>query len=56
MKAEAFDQQFDQGESVAESLDLSRASRPGHELQAVTIDFPQWMLDSLEREARRLGV
>lgn len=56
MKAEAFDQQFDQGESVAEFLDLSRASRPGHELQAVTIDFPQWMLDSLEREARRLGV
>jgi len=56
MKAEAFDQRFDQGETIIESLDLSRARRPGYESRAVTIDVPEWMLDALDREARRLGV
>ncbi|WNZ27571.1 CopG family transcriptional regulator [Leptolyngbya sp. NK1-12] len=56
MKAEVFDQQFDQGETITEFLDISQARRPGHESRAVTIDFPQWMLDALDREARRLGV
>jgi hypothetical protein len=56
MKAEAFDQHFDQGETITECLDLSQARRPGHELRAVTIEFPEWMLRALDREARRLGV
>jgi hypothetical protein len=56
MKAEAFDQRFEQGETITEFLDLSQARRPGHESRAVTIDFPEWMLDALDREARRLGV
>ena len=56
MKAEAFDQYFDRGENITEFLDLSKAHRPGHEARSVTIDFPLWMLDALDREARRLGV
>ena len=56
MKAEAFDQRFDQGEDITEFLDLSEARRPECESRKVTIDFPQWMLDALDREARRLGV
>lgn len=56
MRAEAFDQQFDQGENITEFLDLSEVRRPGHESRAITIDFPQWMLDALDRQARQLGV
>ncbi|QZZ21398.1 CopG family transcriptional regulator [Leptothermofonsia sichuanensis E412] len=56
MKATAFDQRFDQGDDVSELLDLSAARRPGYESQTVAIDFPEWMLNGLDREARRLGV
>lgn len=56
MKAEVFDQQFEQGEDVTEFLDLAKARRPAHESKSVTIAFPQWMLDALERESSRLGV
>jgi hypothetical protein len=56
MKAEEFDQQFDQGANITEFLDLSKAHRPGHESRAVTLNFPQWMLDALDREATRIGV
>ncbi|NJK51600.1 MAG: CopG family transcriptional regulator [Leptolyngbyaceae cyanobacterium SU_3_3] len=56
MKAEVFDQRFDQSEDVTEFLDLENAHRPGHQSQSVTIAFPQWMLDALDREAVRLGV
>ncbi|MCL6433962.1 MAG: BrnA antitoxin family protein [Leptolyngbyaceae cyanobacterium HOT.MB2.61] len=56
MKATTFDQRFDRGDDVSEFLDLSAAHRPGYESQTVTIDFPEWMLNGLDREARRLGV
>ncbi|MGV0026867.1 type II toxin-antitoxin system BrnA family antitoxin [Phormidesmis priestleyi] len=56
MKAEAFDRQFDQGEDITEFLELSGARCPGYEPKEVIIDFPQWMLDALDREARRIGV
>lgn len=56
MKAREFDQRFDRGESVLKQLDLSRATRPGGEQRRVNVDFPVWMIDSLDREARRLGV
>jgi hypothetical protein len=37
-------------------LDLSRARRPGLEAKRVKVDFPAWMVESLDREARKLGV
>jgi hypothetical protein len=30
--------------------------RPGLEQRRVNVDFPVWMIESLDREARRLGV
>ncbi len=56
MKAEEFDARFDDGEDVTSALDLSGARRPGQERSRVNVDFPAWMIDSLDREARRLGV
>ena len=56
MKAKAFDKKFDRGEDASNALDLSRARRPGQEQRRVNVNFPQWMIESLDREARRLGV
>ncbi|HEX5493275.1 MAG TPA: CopG family transcriptional regulator [Mycobacteriales bacterium] len=56
MKAEEFDERFDRGEDVTSVLDVTGARRPGYEQRRVNVDFPAWMIDSLDREARRLGV
>jgi hypothetical protein len=56
MKAKEFDKKFDAGEDISKYLDLSRARRPGHEQKRVNVDFPVWMVESLDREASRLGV
>ena len=56
MKAKDFDRKFDDGEDVTEYLDLEKLRRPEQELKRVNVDFPVWMVRSLDREARRLGV
>ena len=56
MKAKQFDREFDEGRDVTAHLDLSRARRPGEEQRRVNVDFPSWMVESLDAEARRLGV
>ena len=56
MKAKIFDRKFDSGEEVVDQLDLSKARRVGADARRVNVDFPAWMVDSLDREARRLGV
>ena len=56
MKAKDFEKKFDAGEDVTGDLDLSMARRPGHEQRRVNVDFPIWMIESLDREAKRLGV
>jgi len=56
MKAKALDRKFDRGEDLSEHLDLSKARRPGEEQRRVNVDFPAWMVNSLDREAKRLGV
>jgi len=56
MKSSEFDQQFDEGESVLEMLDLSQAKRVMQEQTSIKIDFPIWMVESLDKEAKRIGV
>jgi hypothetical protein len=56
MKAKDFDKKFDRGESVLSQLDLSKATRPDQEQRRVNVDFPAWMVRSLDKEAHRLGV
>ena len=56
MKAKTFDKQFDDGDDLTASLDLSRAKRVMQEQKRVNVDFPAWMVDSLDREASKLGV
>ncbi len=56
MKAEEIDKKFDAGESIVDYLDLSTARRPKLEQKRVNVDFPLWMIHSLDKEAKRLGV
>jgi hypothetical protein len=56
MKASEFDAQFDDGADVSSQLDLDTAKRPRRDPQRVNVDFPLWMVQSLDQEASRLGV
>ena len=56
MKARAFDRKFDKGEDITKHLDLSKARRVEHEQKRVNVDFPVWMVHSLDKAAQRLGV
>ena len=56
MKADELDKRFDEGEDISSELDLTGARRPNREQRRVNVDFPAWMVDSLDREAKRLGV
>ena len=57
MKAKDFDKKFDQGkDDIIDDLDLSSATRPNQTPRRVNVDFPEWMIASLDKEAARLGV
>jgi hypothetical protein len=56
MKARDFDKRFETGEDVTRFLRLAGARRPGQTVRRVNVDFPEWMIESLDKEARRLGV
>ena len=57
MKTSEFDKKFDDGEKdILEFLDISAAKRLNKEQKRVNVDFPVWMINSLDREASRIGV
>jgi hypothetical protein len=56
MKAEEFEKLFDNGEDITHLLDLSSARRPNLEQKRVNVDFPIWMVNQLDREAKHVGV
>jgi hypothetical protein len=56
MKAKELDKKFDEGKNILEHLDLSKARRPNQDQKRVNVDFPLWMIRSLDKEAKRLGV
>ena len=56
MKASELDKRFDEGADISGELDLAAARQPNREQRRVNVDFPAWMVESLDQEARRLGV
>ncbi len=56
MKAKIFDKKFDDNQDISNSLDISKATRPNQEQRRVNVDFPVWMIASLDKEAKHLGV
>ncbi|HQP47533.1 MAG TPA: CopG family transcriptional regulator [Spirochaetota bacterium] len=56
MKARDIEKKFDDGKDISSHLDLSSARRPEQEQKRVNVDFPIWMIQLLDKEAKRLGV
>jgi hypothetical protein len=57
MKAKNFDKKFDDNkQDIIDDLDLSTAKRPNQKQKRINVDFPSWVVDSLDREANRIGV
>ena len=57
MKAKDFDKKFEADqEDIVEDLDLPSARRVNQEQKRINVDFPAWVVESLDREAARYGV
>ncbi len=57
MKAKDFDKKFGDGAvDIVQDLDMTTARRPNQRQRRVNVDFPVWMIASLDKEAARIGV
>ena len=57
MKAKEFDRKFDSGkEDIVADLDMASRTKSSQKNRRVNVDFPIWMIESLDREANRIGV
>lgn len=54
--AEELDEIFDNGEDMTPYMKLSSLRRPNQDAKRINIDFPIWVVNRLDAEARRLGV
>ncbi len=51
-----FDEKFNGGEDLSDFFDIEKASRPGLQPKRVSVDFPEWMVQKLDKVSKRLGV
>ena len=56
MKAHDVDAAFNAGDDISAVLDWPAATRPNLSVKRVNVDFPKWVVDSLDKQARHLGV
>ena len=57
MKASKLDKIFDDNqEEILEYFDTSKIKMINEEPKRVNIDFPSWMVKSLDKEAKHIGV
>lgn len=56
INAEEFDELFEQGADVTDYLAIEKAERPGLKHRRVSVDFPAWMVQELDKEAERMGI
>jgi predicted DNA binding CopG/RHH family protein len=57
MKAEDLDKIFDAGDiDIQDFTVLSESFRPGQKQKRVNVDFPEWMIQRLDKESNRIGV
>ena len=60
--AKEFDEKFEKGEEITEYLDFESAIRLKDlkklktETKKVNVDFPEWIIESLDKEAKKIGV
>ena len=57
MKASEIDKKFDDNQDdILEYFDTSKIRMINEEPKRVNIDFPSWMVKSLDKEAKHIGV
>ncbi|WP_457743733.1 type II toxin-antitoxin system BrnA family antitoxin [Sulfurimonas sp.] len=57
MKASELDKIFDENEDdILDYFDTSKIKMINEEPKRVNIDFPSWMVQSLDKEAKHIGV
>ncbi len=56
LSAATLDAMHDSGVDLSAEVDMSKAQRPGRQVQRVNVDFPADLLREIDQEARRLGV
>jgi len=57
MKALEIDKKFDDNqEDILQYFDTSKIKMINEEPKRVNIDFPSWMVQSLDKEAKHIGV
>ena len=60
--AKEFDEKFEKGEDISEYLDFSKAVRFKDmkvlrtKTKKINVDFPEWIIEALDKEAKRIGV
>ena len=57
MKVSELDRKFDDNEEdILRHFDVTSAKRPNLKQKRINVDFPEWVIDSLDQEASRIGV
>jgi hypothetical protein len=56
MTAKDFEQRFDEGEDITPYIDRTTIRRPGLEARDVNVDFPEWVISTLDAQSKRIGV
>ena len=56
ISSKKFDEKFDEGVDISSHLDWVNAKRPNLDQRRVNLDLPTWMIESLDGEAKRVGV
>ena len=56
MNTEKFDKMFDDGEDISDYIDWSTTRNINQQQKRVNVDLPVWMVNFLDREAKRIGV
>lgn len=57
MKVSKLDKIFDENqEDVLDYFDTSKIKMINEEIKRVNIDFPAWMVQSLDKEAQHIGI
>lgn len=56
IRAKEFDRRFDDGEDISAYIDKSSIRRPGIEARRVNVDFPEWIIQSLDGQSKLIGV
>jgi len=60
--AKEFDEKFDNSEDISEHLDFSKSiklkdfNQLKTDTKKVNVDFPEWVISALDKEAKKIGV